>query len=288
MEEVAAMSSSPRRRFLLRALVLFFFGAVASLLAVSQASTTPLLADRATASTYERIVIDGSSSAHRLLWTRVQQLRAELPNVFITLGVGGTGRGIDRLLRREVDLAVASRALTDAERARVPEEDPLLDCVLGHDHVSVIVAASSPVRSMKWLDLGEALLSAQAHLRRILPEQGSGTRAILAAHLGVNPADFIAEVEATSELEILDYVIQDNETIGVLGSAYVGLRGPSSVRELAMLDDQRLPQVVGRPLYLLALRSQLDRRPAAKAFFGRCCDLAAMPAFVVDGYQTSR
>ena len=63
------------------------------------------------------IAIDGSSTVFPITAAIAEEFRAEAPKVDVTIGVSGTGGGMQKFGEGEIDIANASRPITEAEKA---------------------------------------------------------------------------------------------------------------------------------------------------------------------------
>lgn len=61
------------------------------------------------------IQIDGSSTVYPITEAVAEEFRAEAPNTKVTVGVSGTGGGMKKFTRGEIDIVNASRSITAAE-----------------------------------------------------------------------------------------------------------------------------------------------------------------------------
>ena len=136
-----------------------------------------------------RALVGGSGSAHRLVWLLANEFMAEHELTLVSVGLGGSNRGLQRLIDGELDIALASRELLESDRNAVPEEDPIVSQVVAHDHVAIVVSRDFPLQSITLRELGQALTSRTwtiegIDVHRVLPSANSGTRTFLAACLG--------------------------------------------------------------------------------------------------------
>ena len=68
------------------------------------------------------VVIDGSSTVAPLATLTAERFKASAPNVNVTVGTSGTGGGIEKFCNGETDVATASRAIKDEEKAICDEK----------------------------------------------------------------------------------------------------------------------------------------------------------------------
>jgi phosphate transport system substrate-binding protein len=85
-------------------------------------STAASTAANADTSLSGSIVIDGSSTVAPLATLTAERFKAMAPNVNVTVGTSGTGGGIEKFCNGETDVATASRAIKDEEKAICDEK----------------------------------------------------------------------------------------------------------------------------------------------------------------------
>jgi phosphate transport system substrate-binding protein len=87
-----------------------------------------------------RIQADGSSTVAPLVTLAAERFRKQEPGVKITVGVSGTGGGFERFCAGETDLADASRAIEDEEKAACAEQRiQLRELQVASDGLTVVV-----------------------------------------------------------------------------------------------------------------------------------------------------
>jgi phosphate transport system substrate-binding protein len=87
-----------------------------------------------------RIQADGSSTVAPLVTLAAERFRKQEPGVKITVGVSGTGGGFERFCAGETDLADASRAIEDEEKAACAEQRIQLRALqVANDGLTVVV-----------------------------------------------------------------------------------------------------------------------------------------------------
>jgi phosphate transport system substrate-binding protein len=95
-----------------------------------------------------RVRADGSSTLAPYVSLAAERFRRENPDVQVSVGVAGTGGGFERFCRGETDLANASRAIEDEERAACEQEDiRFIELHVANDGLSVVVS-----RENDWAD----------------------------------------------------------------------------------------------------------------------------------------
>ena len=83
---------------------------------------------------------DGSSTVAPLVSLAAERFRAEEPGVKVTVGISGTGGGLERFCRGETDLANASRPIKDEEIAACKKKGiDYIELQVANDGLSVVV-----------------------------------------------------------------------------------------------------------------------------------------------------
>lgn len=86
------------------------------------------------------IQIDGSSTVYPVTEAIAEEFRAEAPNVRVTVGVSGTGGGMKKFGRGEIDIVNASRTMSEAEKAAAQENNiAFLELPVAYDGLTVVV-----------------------------------------------------------------------------------------------------------------------------------------------------
>ena len=86
------------------------------------------------------IAIDGSSTVYPVTEAMAEEYRTEQPNVDITIGVSGTGGGFQKFGRGEIDIANASRSITEEEKAIAAENNiDYVELEVAYDGLAVVV-----------------------------------------------------------------------------------------------------------------------------------------------------
>ena len=87
-----------------------------------------------------RVRVDGSSTLAPYLMIAAERFRRQNPEVKVTVGVSGTGGGLERFCGGETDVATASRAIEDDERAACENERVrFIELHVANDGLTVVV-----------------------------------------------------------------------------------------------------------------------------------------------------
>ncbi|MBK9151661.1 MAG: PstS family phosphate ABC transporter substrate-binding protein [Saprospiraceae bacterium] len=86
------------------------------------------------------IRIDGSSTVYPITEAVAEEYRSFTPGVKITIGISGTGGGFNKFVRREVDIADASRHIKEPERKNLQDSGlEFLEIPIAYDGLAVVV-----------------------------------------------------------------------------------------------------------------------------------------------------
>ena len=102
-------------------------------------STAASTAANADTSLSGSIVIDGSSTVAPLATLTAERFKASAPNVNVTVGTSGTGGGIEKFCNGETDVATASRAIKDEEKAICDEKQiTFKELLVANDGIALV------------------------------------------------------------------------------------------------------------------------------------------------------
>jgi len=119
------------------------------------------------------IAIDGSSTVQPFAQAALELFQGENPDVQITVGGAGTGDGFEKFCRGELDIADASRAIEDEEKAACKKASVAYSEVqVANDGIAVVSNKSLPVKCVKTEQLKE-LLAPKSKVKNY-SELGSG------------------------------------------------------------------------------------------------------------------
>ena len=84
--------------------------------------------------------IDGSSTVYPITEAVAEEFRREAPDVRVTVGVSGTGGGMKKFTRGEIDIVDASRAMNEGEEAVAKENNiDFIQLPVAYDGLTVVV-----------------------------------------------------------------------------------------------------------------------------------------------------
>ena len=221
------------------------------------------------------VATDGSTSMEEVIGALGEQFMADNSGVTVTYNPTGSGSGIEAVSNGSCDIGLASRALTDDEKA-----GGLTETIVALDGIAVIVNAENSVTDLSleqiaqiytgavtdWSELG----SDAGAIAVIGRESGSGTRDGFESITGTEDQCVLAQ-ELSSTGAVIEAVrttpgaigyaslsaVQDQEGITVLT---VGGVAPS---EATVLDGS---YAIQRP-FVFATRTDEALSEAAQAFF---------------------
>ena len=229
------------------------------------------------------VATDGSTSMEEVIGALGEQFMADNSGVTVTYNPTGSGSGIEAVSHGSCDIGLASRALTDDEKA-----GGLTETIVALDGIAVIVNAENSVTDLSleqiaqiytgavtdWSELG----SDAGAIAVIGRESGSGTRDGFESITGTEDQCVLAQ-ELSSTGAVIEAVrttpgaigyaslsaVQDQEGITVLT---VGGVAPS---EATVLDGS---YAIQRP-FVFATRTDEALSEAAQAFFDFATSTAA-------------
>jgi phosphate transport system substrate-binding protein len=233
------------------------------------------------------VVVSGSTTVGPLgiLWA--EAFNAGQSNYHVSVSQTGTGAGITAIAGEKSDIAMASREVTDVEKARYGNK--FQETLVGYDGIAVCVSkaiydagvkalAKEQVKEIyagnitNWKQLG----GPDEEIYAVSREQGSGTReTFLTDIFGTTAAETPAvRTYATSSSEIKTAITRSDNAIGYLGYSYSETGNLNAVS----LDGVGISvQTIKDGTYPLARRLYLDTlgdpKPGAKAFM----DFAVSP-----------
>ncbi|RAU83965.1 PstS family phosphate ABC transporter substrate-binding protein [Pontibacter arcticus] len=86
------------------------------------------------------IHIDGSSTVYPITEAVAEEFRLEAGNVKVTVGVSGTGGGMKKFTRGEIDIVNASRSMNEAEASLAKENNiTYIELPVAYDGLTVVV-----------------------------------------------------------------------------------------------------------------------------------------------------
>ena len=227
------------------------------------------------------VATDGSTSMEEVIGALGEQFMADNSGVSVTYNPTGSGSGIEAVSNGSCDIGLASRALTDDEKA-----GGLTETIVALDGIAVIVNAENSVTDLTleqiasiytgavtdWSEFGSDAIAV------IGRESGSGTRDGFESITGTEDQCVLAQ-ELSSTGAVIEAVrttpgaigyaslsaVQDQEGITVLT---VGGVAPS---EATVLDGS---YAIQRP-FVFATRTDEALSDAAQAFFDFATSTAA-------------
>jgi len=221
----------------------------------------------------ESISISGSSTVLPVVSIAAEQFKTQYPDKNVIVNAGGSGVGVNQVGRGEVEIGMASRDITQTERASFPDSK-LIQTSIGKD--AVVPAVSSEIYQagvtaltleqigkiytgeiQNWQEVG----GPDIDILVIDKEKSRGTRHVFMQHvLGDKDAEANgADLVLGSNNEEQTAMVQSNSAIGMLSNAWlnddvIGLSivtssGKSIEPNLANILSGEFP--ITRDLYLI-------------------------------------
>lgn len=231
----------------------------------------------------QNVSTDGSTSMESVIGSLAEAYMVENPNVTVTYNPTGSGSGITAVSEGRCDIGLASRALTDDEKA-----GGLTETVLALDGIAIIVNNSNPVNDLtleqiaalytgeitNWSEVG----GADAPVVLIGREAGSGTRDGFESITGTEDLCQYRQ-ELTSTGDVITTVSTNPNAIGYASLSAVSdsvktltVNGVAPSEETVLSGEY----LVQRP-FVMATRSAEPLSEAAQAFFDYALSSEAAP-----------
>lgn len=229
------------------------------------------------------IVIDGSSTVFPIVNIMAEEFGDAYPGVKVVANKCGTGSGLQKFARGEIDVAAASRRIEPKEAASLRAEGvAYVEIPIAYDGVTVIVNRANPVRSVTTAQLRDAWSRGALNDWRGLggppgriafygPAENHGTYEVFAGALGKR--SLRRDVQTDQDYNVVVRSVADDRN----GMGYVGFDYYSENRDRikAVAVDGVLPTEaaiaagdyarLSRPLYLYVSLRAL-RRPEVRGF----------------------
>jgi phosphate binding protein len=250
--------------------------------------------------TNSAIRIDGSSTVYPLMAVAAKYFEATTSgNTDISIGISGTGGGMEKFCKGEIDMANASRAMTTTEKAACAAKGILYtEILVANDGLAVVVNPKNPltcitmaqVKTM-WAPTGTATSGPGAAKTwgNVIPGNTLGDLKLFGAGSDSGTFDsFNTFVHGKSGTSRTDYQATENDNVTVKGVAgsnagfgYYGLsyaienaktnkalevdKGAGCIKPTAA-NVQNGTYAMARPLYTYVKNSSAASIPAIKKF----------------------
>lgn len=238
------------------------------------------LAEPAAGANEALIVVKGSDTLGARLMPRLREaFQQQRVDALFEISAEGSSTGIAAVMDGRAHLAMASRDLTESERARAARGGVELQAVVvAYDAIAVVVNAANPLTALSreevekifagdyrdWIALGISPGRISPYIRNA----ASGTHAAF-RQLAMRGRDYGTHARLLAGNErIADEVASTPGAIGYLGLAYIRTSGlkmvsiDGSLPEREAVAAGRYPYI--RPLYFVF--NAADRQPALQAF----------------------
>jgi len=181
----------------------------------------------------------GSDTIVNVAQAWAEAYKAVNPNVAVAISGGGTGTGISALINGTVDIANASRRMTESEiaEARAKGHEPV-EFIVGYDALAVYLHHDNPLGQLtlaqlaeiyadggaieNWAQLGVSVPGAKDdHIVRVSRQNNSGTYAYFKeAVLGKQREYKLGSLDMHGSKDVVDLVARTPGAIGYSGLAY--------------------------------------------------------------------
>ncbi|MBM4118184.1 phosphate ABC transporter substrate-binding protein [bacterium] len=181
----------------------------------------------------------GSDTIVNVAQAWAEAYKAVSPNVAVAISGGGTGTGISALINGTVDIANASRRMTESEiaEARAKGHEPV-EFIVGYDALAVYLHHDNPLGQLtlaqlaeiyadggaieNWAQLGVSVPGAKDdHIVRVSRQNNSGTYAYFKeAVLGKQREYKLGSLDMHGSKDVVDLVARTPGAIGYSGLAY--------------------------------------------------------------------
>lgn len=160
------------------------------------------------------LAISGASTLQPVIGEIGQAYEAETPDIRVDVLGGGTGRGINAVLKGRADIAMVARELTEDELGQLDVDWVAQDAIAVVTHKGTSVGRDINLQVLRDL-YGSA---STGPLQRIRKQASHGTAAAFAKALGLPMNQVHAELEAGSNAEVLAFVARTPGTIGYVSN----------------------------------------------------------------------
>lgn len=170
------------------------------------------------------VLIDGSSTVYPVTEAVAEEFNAAFPRVKVTVGVSGTGGGFKKLIRKEIDIADASRPITSKEIDQLAEQNiEFVELPVAFDGLAVVVNPENDfvdhftVEELKkiWAPEAQGVITKWSQVREGWPDKeihlfGAGTAS--------GTFDYFTEaIVGTSKASRGDYTASEDDNVLVQG-----------------------------------------------------------------------
>ena len=241
------------------------------------------------------ITIDGSSTVYPITEAVAEEYRTEAPEVQVTIGSSGSGAGFKKFIRNEIDIANASRAMKDEEKASCKEVGiEFTEITVAYDGLAIITnkentwlndisvdelkkiwepAAQGVIT--KWNQINPSWPNEEIHL--FGPSTAHGTYDYFTEEINGKSGDSRADFTACADYNVLvQGVSTDKFALGYVGLAFfeenvdklklIGVDGGNgAIQPTAETVGNSTYSPLSRPLFIYVNNKALAR-PEVKGF----------------------
>ncbi len=227
------------------------------------------------------VTIDGSATVFPIANILAEDFAEAHPDVRVVANKSGTGGGLQKLARGEIDVATASRPVEPREARAVP--GGVIEIPIADDGITVVVNSANPIASLStaqlrsaWsgrVDDWRALGGPPGRIDFYGPTESHGTFDVFTEAVDGRSGDVRRDVQTDEDYNVIVRAVADDpQGMGYVGFDYYS-RNLEHIKAVAV--DGVLPtektigngayRTLARPLYLVASRRALGR-PEVRAF----------------------
>ena len=199
-----------------------------------------------TTKTTSAVRIDGSSTVYPLMAVAAKYFEATTSgNMNISIGISGTGGGMEKFCKGEIDMANASRAMTSSEAAACAKAGvTFTEILVANDGLAVVVNPKNPLTCIKISELksmwkpatGKSGPGSAKTWADVIPGNSTGDLVLYGAGSDSGTFDsFNTFVHGSSSTSRTDYQATENDNVTVkgvaAGAAAIGYYGLSYAEE---------------------------------------------------------
>jgi phosphate transport system substrate-binding protein len=229
------------------------------------------------------IVIDGSSTVFPIIEGIAEEFQRENPDVKLNVGISGTGGGMKKFVKGEIDICNASRKIKDEEVKAAQENGvEFIELNIGYDGITVAVSTENnwiddisaedlkriwepESKIKKWSDLKKGYPDKEIVL--FGPDTDSGTFEFFTENICGEKGKSRSDYTASSDDNVLvEGVSKEKYSLGYFGFAYyyenkdklkaLKVNGVAPTKE-TIKSGEYAP--LSRPLYIYVSKKSLER-----------------------------
>ncbi|MFN3403292.1 MAG: PstS family phosphate ABC transporter substrate-binding protein [Cytophagaceae bacterium] len=249
----------------------------------------------------DEVKVDGSSTVYPITEAIAEEFRTENPRVKVTIGVSGTGGGFKKFIRKEIDIAEASRPIKSSEDSAAQANGvEYIELPVAYDGLAVVVHPENTwvdfltVAELKkiWEPAAQGKIVRWNQIRAEWPDEeihlfGAGTESgtfdyFTEAIVGESKASRGDYTASEDDNVLVQGVSTDKNALGYFGVAYYtenkgkmkivpiddekdeNGKGPVVASDETVKDGTYQP--LSRPLFIYVTKAAADNNPSTDKF----------------------